>query len=240
MKASLEEQQALIDLVEVDRELGRLTYALRTLPVYGELEAAESALGVAQKQAKDHEAARPAIETTIADCGAKVEQLNASIARKQGQLDSGENMDSRQLLVLQGDIDGLKAMRGDTETLELEAMEELEALEEQLAEDARQIDQATATRDALVDRKTTEVRDLEGQIAEVRARRSALAATSSPNLVDAYDESRSMGGAGVVVMTSDGTVDGGLDLSLTEFEKIKSLPDDEVYVTEEGAVVVKG
>lgn len=239
MKASLEEQQALIDLVDIDRELGRLTYALTTLPVYGELEAAESALGVAKKQAADHEAARPAIEQIIADCGSKTEQLSASIDRKQGQLESGENMDSRQLLILQGDIETLKDTRSDTETQELEAMEKLEGLDEQIERDHEQIEHAMTVRDSLAERKAAEVADLENEIAGVRSRRQELTSTISPVLLDAYEESRAMGGFGVVVMTEDGAVDGGLDLSLTEFEKITSLPDDEVYVTEEGAVVIR-
>ena len=49
-----------------------------------------------------------------------------------------------------------------------------------------------------------------------------------------------LSGTGVVIMRTDGTVDGGLDLSLIEIEQIKAMAADEVYLTEDtGAVVVR-
>lgn len=240
MKATREDQQSLIELLGIDRELGKLNYALSTLPVYGELEAAESALGAHKKQATVRASGTTAIEKMMAECGVKVEQLNASIERKQGQLDSGENMDSRQLLVLQGEIDGLKGTRDEVEMAELEAMQELETLEELIEADKNETERFTEVRDGLAARKAQEVADLEEQIAEVRSRRGALAATIAVDVVEAYDESRSMGGAGVVIMKTDGTIDGGMDLSVTEIEKVRALPEDEVYLTEDtGSLVVK-
>lgn len=240
MKATREDQQSLIRLAGIDRELGKLNYALSILPVYAELEAAESAFGVHRTQAAERASRKPTIEATIADCSAKVDQLTASIDRKQGQLELGENMDSRQLLILQSEIDGLKETRDEVEMNELDAMQDLETLDEAIAADNEETERHTRVCEKLAERRSQEVADVEAQIAEVRSRRGALVATIAPAVVDAYEESRAMGGSGVVVMTTDGTVDGGLDLSVTEIEKIRSLPDDEVYLTEDtGAVVVR-
>lgn len=241
MKATREEQQALLTLAEIDREAGKLNYALSALPIYSELEAAEAALSSHAKRARETVDRRPHIETTINDCGARVEQLSATINRKQGQLESGENMDSRQLIVLQGEIDGLKESRETIELEELEAMERLDALESEIESDALELSRLASVRDDLSGRRDRDVASLQSQIDEVRSRRDALARRIPSDILDAYEESRSMGGSGVVVMREDGSVDGGMDLSMIEIERVKALPADQVYVTEDtGAVVIRG
>ena len=241
MKATREEQQALLTLAEIDREAGKLNYALSALPIYSELEAAEAALSSHAKRARETADRRPHIETIINDCGARVEQLSATINRKQGQLESGENMDSRQLIVLQGEIDGLKESRETIELEELEAMERLDALESEIESDALELSRLASVRDDLSGRRDRDVASLQSQIDEVRSRRDALARRIPSDILDAYEESRSMGGSGVVVMREDGSVDGGMDLSMIEIERVKALPADQVYVTEDtGAVVIRG
>lgn len=240
MKATRDDQRSLIDLASIDRELGKLNHTLSSLAVYAELEDAESVLGVHMKQAAERASRKPALESAIADCGVRVEKLNSSIARKQGQLDSGENMDSRQLLVLQGEIDGLKESRDEIELAELDAMQELETLDEEIAADNEETARLSGVRDALIERRDREVAELGAQIDEVQSRRRSAAAAIAQPVVAAYEESRAMGGSGVVIMNADGTVDGGLDLSVTEIERIRALPDDEVYLTEDtGAVVIR-
>ncbi|MGO1401374.1 MAG: zinc ribbon domain-containing protein [Flaviflexus sp.] len=240
MKASAEDQNLLIDLSSIDGDLQRLRHKLANLPVYAELTDAEHALKEHRSAAAARAARKEPIEATIAEAETKVEQLTAAITRKQSQLDSGEGMDSRQLMVLQGEIDGFKESRDDVEMSQLEAMEQLEAIEADTASDKAEDERLDGARLALVKRKDDEVAGVESEIAGVQENRSALTSRIAPPLVEAYEESRMLSGTGVVIMRTDGTVDGGLDLSLIEIEQIKAMAADEVYLTEDtGAVVVR-
>jgi len=239
MKVTREDQQSLIELLALDRELGKLRYALSTLPAHDELDSAESDLAKQTKDAILRSAGTIALDEAMAQFSADADRLTAAIARKQGQLDSGENMDSRQLLILQGDIDGLKESRDEIELAELDAMQEMETLEAQIAADEDETARLTRIRDDVAARRADEIDKLEEQIADVLGRREALAASIAPMAVKAYDASRSVGGAGVVIMAADGSIDGGIDLSVTEIEAIRALPDGEVYLTEDtGSIVV--
>lgn len=240
MKASLEQQQSLIDLARIDGELGKLRHRLGTLPIYDELRAAEEQLASHEVATKRRAARREPLEQALADAETKVEQLSSAIDRKQQQLDSGEGVDSRQLLVLQTEIDGFKETRDGVEMEQLDAMEQLETVEADAVSDEQTRVKLDEARHALQQRRDGEVAEFEAEIAGVVANRATCAANIPPALVEAYEESRGMGGSGVVVMKSDGTVDGGMDLSVIEIEAIKVLPIDEVYLTEDtGAVVVR-
>lgn len=120
-------------------------------------------------------------------------------------------------------------------------MERLDALESEIESDALELSRLASVRDDLSGRRDRDVASLQSQIDEVRSRRDALARRIPSDILDAYEESRSMGGSGVVVMREDGSVDGGMDLSMIEIERVKALPADQVYVTEDtGAVVIRG
>ncbi|WP_054953474.1 zinc ribbon domain-containing protein [Flaviflexus massiliensis] len=240
MKATAEEQQALIELARIDGELGKLRHLLATLPVCEELAAREEKLATHEQQTEKRASRGAPLEQVIADLEIRVDQLNAGIDRKQHQLDSGEGVDSRQLLVLQSEIDGLVEVRDAAEMEQLEAMELLE----QVQADARWDEETRKELDSQVahlqSRRDSDVAQLEKDIEATIYTRTRCAGSIPAQVIDAYEESRSMGGTGVVVMKSDGTVDGGMDLSVVEFEAVQALPADEVYLTEDtGAIVVR-
>lgn len=240
MKATAEQQQALIELARIDGELGKLRHLLATLPIWEELAASEEKLATHQQQTEKRASRVVPLEQAIADLETRVDQLNAGIDRKQQQLDSGEGVDSRQLLVLQSEIDGLVEARDGAEMKQLEAMEILEQVQADAGAD-EEIREELATQIAqLQSRRDSEVAKLEKDIEATIHMRTRCVGSIPAQVIDAYEESRSMGGMGVVVMKSDGTVDGGIDLSVVEIEAVRALPADEVYLTEDtGAIVVR-
>lgn len=240
MKASPEAQLRLIELARLDGERGHAGFEQANLPVHAELkQAEEEAVRLASRLTRI-EAAQAAARDESTRAELEIDNLTEQVISLETKLNSGEGLTSRDLLVLQGEIAGHREHIAALEEEELVAMGQTEDLEghhrtqsEAIAANNERLTELRATRDS-------QVAALTAQATQLTAQRDALAAELPADLVDAYDHSRTLSGVGVVVMQPDGTVDGGLDLSLVEIEEIRRLSPDDVYLTEDaGAVVVR-
>lgn len=240
MKASLGEQRYLLQLKDHDGTIGRLRYELAHLPIYATLADLEASLAQADSEAAGLAAKKTEIESVRQAAEAEAAKLTESIDVRQARYESGEGMDSRQLLTLESEISTLTATRDEAESRELEAMEQIEELDAQLAASAAHREQLEADQNAALAEKNSLEADYASKIAAEEARRAECAEQIGSSLLGAYQECRDMGGVGVVIMEEDGTVDGGLDLSMIEIGEINAQEGDEVYLTEDtGAIVVR-
>ena len=239
MKSEVAQQRSLLNLAEVDAELGRLAHRAAHLP---EQQRYDKALAD-QREAADRVAV---LDVALEDIDAQIARLEAEVDgvrkredRDRGLLDGG-TVNAKQLEELQHELGTLERRQASLEDSLLEVMERREELaasqsteqasvteletELVIAEQAR--DEATAEIE-----QTRNGRDL---------RRAELVAGLDAELLALYDRQRTTSGIGA------GRLAGGrcgacrIELDRGELARITAASDDEVLrCTECGAILLR-
>ena len=164
--------------------------------------------------------------------------LRGQIERKEAQLNSGEGLTSRDLMALQEEIAGLRSLLEQAADAEFAA---LEAEEEAEAEVARIDREIAALKERVLQgraRLEDDVARIIAQRREIQAERDALFAPLADDLKEAYERARSHGGYAVMGMRPDGSTGAGVRFSPLEVARIRALPDDALYVSEDYDCIV--
>jgi uncharacterized protein len=234
VKASPESQLRLLELADLDAELGRLDHRRRELPEHAELARLE------QRDAELRDALA-ALDAIRGDLGreqlkaeADVEQVRTRIDRDRGRLDAGQVSAVRELENLQSEISSLLRRQSDLEEIVLDVMERREAAEAdwraKTAERERiaaEIEAVTARRDAAV----AELAELTGKAAD---RRAAVAAGIPQDLVDLYGRLRERHeGVGAAALRRGRCEGCHLALNTVDLNAIRAADPDDVLRCEE-------
>lgn len=233
MKASPEAQELLLQLAELDADLGRLDERRRNLPEAAELARAQARLGEVRDGIvlADTELSDLAREQTRAE--RDVEQVRTRIDRDQGRLDSGQVSAARELGNLQSEIVSLRRRQSDLEEVALAVMERREAtqgdrdaLAAELAELTEQVQQTAVRRDAAL----AEIGELAGR---ATARRGDVAAGVPGDVLALYDRLHAQVGVGAAALRRGRCEGCHLDLNTVELKQVRAAPPDEVLRCEE-------
>ena len=155
VKASPQAQLKLLELAELDTELGRLDHRRRTLPENAEFDAAQQRDSELRDELATLEATGSDLNRDQAKAERDVDQVRTRIERDRARLDAGQVSSPKELENLQSEIVSLERRQGDLEEVVLEVMEKVEDV--------------TRRRDAL----STEQTALVGRLAEIAGRRDA-------------------------------------------------------------------
>src|SRR5262249_55095025 len=152
-KASPEAQLRLLELADLDTELGRLGHRRRTLPEIAELEA----LSVRATQVKDE---ITGADTELSDLDREqkraerdVEQVRARIEKDRDGLEGGKVFWARELESLQAGVVSLQRRQSDLEDVVLELMEQREAAQARRDTAAADDEKVAADMAAVTDRR---------------------------------------------------------------------------------------
>lgn len=234
MKASPEAQLRLLDLADLDAELGRLDHRRRGLPEHAEL----SQLEQRDRELRDELAALQATEGDLkreqSKAEADVEQVRSRITRDRARLDAGQVSSPKELENLQSEIGSLLRRQSDLEDVELEVMERLESTQSRLAQAATErktgaddIQTVTARRDEIL-------ADLAEQSGKAADQRAAVAAQEPADLVDLYEKLRAQhGGVGAAALRRGQCQGCHLSLNTVDLNAIRAAAPDEVLRCEE-------
>ncbi len=235
MKASPESQLRLLELADLDTELGRLDHRRRTLPETAEL------AQLTERAAKVRDAITIA-DTNLADLDRElaraekdVDQVRVRIEKDNQRLDAGQVSNARELESLQNEVTSLRRRQGDLEEVVLELMERREqaqAMRDGAAAEGETVgtEEASAT-----SRRDAAVAEIEEQAAKAAAARAAIVADVPADLLALYDKIRSSVGAGVGAAALRRGQCGGCRemLSTAELNEIRAAAPDEVIRHEE-------
>jgi predicted nucleic acid-binding Zn-ribbon protein len=234
VKASPEAQLRLLDLADLDAELGRLDHRRRGLPEHAELTQLEQR----DRELRDELAALQATEGDLkreqGKAEADVEQVRTRITRDRARLDAGQVSSPKELENLQSEIQSLLRRQSDLEDVELEVMERLEGTQARLAQatDERKttsddIQTVTARRDEIL-------ADLAEQSGKAADQRAAVAAQEPADLVDLYEKLRAQhAGVGAAALRRGQCQGCHLTLNTVDLNAIRAAAPDEVLRCEE-------
>jgi predicted nucleic acid-binding Zn-ribbon protein len=233
VKASPQTQLRLLELADLDAELGRLDHRRRGLPEVAEL----ARLDARASELKD---ALVVTETDLGDLAREqgraerdVDQVRTRIEKDRARLDAGQVSAARELASLQSEIESLHRRQGDLEEVVLELMERREAL------DSRQ-GELTAERDSLGDemaavaaRRDAAVKEIDEQEAKASDQRGGIAAEIPADLLALYDQIRKTKGVGAAALRAGRCEGCHLSLNAADLNVIRASAPDEVVRCEE-------
>src|ERR1700733_998160 len=234
VKASPESQLRLLELADLDIELGRLDHRRRPLPENAEL----AQLG--ERAAKVRDAITIAdtnlgdLDRELARAEKDVEQVRVRIERDNQRLDAGQVSNARELESLQNEVASLRKRQGDLEEIVLDLMERRESARALRDGAAAEAETAGSEESALTSRRDAAVAEIDEQAAKATAARAAIVQDVPAELLALYDKIRATSGGRGAAELRRGQCGGCREmLSTVELNEIRAAAPDEVVRHEE-------
>lgn len=234
MKASPEAQLRLLELAEIDAELGRIAHRRRGLPEHAEITRLESR----DAELRDSVAAMTAQSSDLsreqAKAEADVEQVRSRIDRDRQRLDGGMISSPKELENLQSEIQSLQRRQSDLEEIVLDVMERRETTQSGLSSATAERASMGAELDAVTAARDAALAELDDQATKAGARRTQIAGEIPGDLVELYDKLRAQhGGVGAAALRQRRCQGCNLTVNTVDINAIKAAPQDEVLRCEE-------
>lgn len=228
MKADVAQQRSLLELAELDAELGRLAHRASHLPEqqrHDELEAR-------QRSAADRISV---IAITLEDVDAQIAKLESEIDavrrredRDRGLLNSGSISDSKQLGELQHELGTLERRQADLEDTLLSVMERREEFAAEQAGEQAALDLLVGELGEARRERDEVLAELERTRAERGARRDEIAAGLEGPLLELYERQRGSSGIGAGRLLGRRCGACRIELDRGELSRISAAAEDEV------------
>ena len=233
VKASPEAQLRLLELADLDAELGRLDHRRRTLPEIAQLEQ----IGARTGELRD---GIVMADTDLSDLGREqtraerdVEQVRQRIDRDRSRLDGGQVSAARELSNLQSEVESLLRRQSDLEEVVLDAMERRETAEARRAELVTEQQALTVQAAELTARRDAALEEIGEQAAKAEASRTEVAADVPADVLTLYDKLRAQQGVGAAMLRRGSCEGCHLTLHTVDLNQIRATPADEVVRCEE-------
>jgi uncharacterized protein len=234
VKASPEAQLRLLELADLDAELGRLEHRRRNLPEHTELARLEQREGELRDEITALEAREGDLRREQSKSDADVEQVRSRIARDRTRLDAGQVSSPRELENLQSEIESLLRRQSDLEDVELDVMERLEAAQARLKEAGAERATVGAEAESVRARRDAALAELAGLSGKAGDQRAAVAAQEPADLLELYERLRVQHGGVGAAMLRRGQCQGcHLTLNTADLNVIRATAPDDVARCEE-------
>lgn len=234
MKASPEAQLRLLELAELDADLGRLEHRRRSLPEHAELSDLEQRDRALRDEVAALEAREGDLKREQAKADADVEQVRSRIGRDRARLEAGQVNSPRELESLQSEIESLLRRQSDLEDVELDVMERLDAAQSRLAEAAAERTAIAADAAAVTARRDVALAELAELSGKATDRRAEVVAEEPADLIDLYERLRVQhGGVGAAALRRGQCQGCHLSLNTVDLNDIRAAAPDDVLRCEE-------
>ena len=234
VKASPEAQLRLLELADLDAELGRLEHRRRSLPEHAELSQLEQRDRELRDEIATLEAREGDLRREQAKADADVEQVRSRVGRDRARLDAGQVNSPRELENLQSEIESLLRRQSDLEDVELDVMERLEAAQARLKEAGAERAAIGTDAAAVVARRDGALAEIAGQSEAAAARRDVVVAEEPADLIDLYERLRAQhGGVGAAALRRGQCQGCHLSLNTVDLNAIRAAAADDVLRCEE-------
>jgi uncharacterized protein len=227
MKAAVDQQRSLADLVVLDAELGRIAHRRSHLPEHSRYEEVQAEHRAANDRLAALRLALEDIEEQVGRFEAEIDAVRQREDRDRSLLSSG-SPNAKQLTELQHELETLQRRQASLEDSLLEVMERREELAENQSGELQAIDKLE-TELAAVQRDRDEALAEIDQVQRDRTeRREQLIAGLDSNLVALYERQRAAAGVGAGVLQARRCGACRIELDRGELARISAAADDEV------------
>ena len=227
MKAAVDQQRSLAEVVEIDAELARMAHRRSHLPElqrYDEVQAEQLAgsdrVAAMQLALEDLQAQVTRFETEI-------DSVRQRENRDRSLLTSG-TPDAKQLSDLQHELETLQRRQSSLEDSLLEVMEQREELQLEQRRGLAAIDGLQAELAAVQDARDRALADIDTAHEDRAQRRAELMAGLDAGLVELYERQRSSAGVGAGRLQGQRCGACRIELDRGELARISAAADDDV------------
>jgi hypothetical protein len=239
MKAEVIQQRSLLELAQLDAELGRIDHRAKHLAEQQQVEAAQAAHSEANDRLAAVQLALEDLDGQVAKFESEIDAVRQREDRDRSLLVAG-TVDAKQLTELQHELETLERRQFSLEDSLLEVMERREELQSQQAAGLAEIDELQSKlTDAqrACDEARNEIDQLRHQSV---SRRDELVAELDTDLVVLYERQRAHGGAGAGVLQGRRCGACRIEIDRGELARISAAADDDVLRCPEcGAILLR-
>ena len=233
MKASPEAQLRLLELADLDAELGRLEHRRRGLPEIAEYQRIETRDGELRDELTALEAEESDLKREQAKAEADVEQVRSRVERDRGRLDAGQVSSPRELENLQSEIVSLGRRQSDLEEIVLDVMERREEADRRRSALTAERGELAGQRADVGARRDAALADIGEQVDKAAGLRAGVAAEVPADLLELYDKLRAQHGVGAAMLRGGRCEGCHLSLNAVDLAAYRAADPDEVLRCEE-------
>ncbi|WP_144759002.1 zinc ribbon domain-containing protein [Curtobacterium sp. 9128] len=238
MKAAPEDQVILLDVQRLDNDITRIAHRISALQKGDKL----TQLGTrAAGLRSDLVAATGRVEDAERDLA----RLESDTATAQARIERDTTMlqhvsSAKDAAGLQSELESLQRRIGDLETSELEIMETLDGLRARVGDVEAELADVEAQRSALVAERDTEIVRLQADREAVTQSRADVAAKVPEDLLALYERQRARYGFGASLLQGGVSTASGVTLTGADLQAVRAAaPDDVVLCPDSEAILVR-
>ena len=240
MQAKLEDQQNLLKIADLDLKIATINQKINNLPEAKTLKE----ITIEFETTRD---LRIAAETELSDLSGEinraendVEQVANRIAKDEARLNAGLGA-PKELEQLQHELGSLASRKAELEEIELEVMLRADEIKSRINTLKSQESELTGKISVAISARDSALSQLESELKDSTAARSALTPKIEKALLDLYEKIRSTGVLGAARLKNGQC--GGCNLAINsgDLTKLQALPVEEVARCEEcRCILVRG
>jgi uncharacterized protein len=226
MKAEVAQQRSLLEVAELDAELGKMDHRAARLPERADIEriqaeqvAAGDRLGALQIALED-------LDTQVSRFESEIDGVRQREDRDRSLLQSVA--DSKQLSELQHELETLQRRQSNLEDSLIEVMEHREQLQNQRAAEAAVIEGLQSDLAGTQQALATTLADIDHHRRVQSTRRDELTAELTPDLLALYERQRTGGGPGAGLLQGGRCGACRIEIDRGELARISAAAEDEV------------
>ena len=238
MKADPADQEKLLDLHELDVQLGRTAGVLRSLPEQQRVDQAEAA--VQNSRASQREALRTVddLRAELTRAENDVELVEKRIATDQER--SSQTTSAKDATGLEHEIATLRERLAVLEDVELEVMTRLDEAEKVLSASSAETTQAESELDTAIGEAERARKELEHERESLTAARAELVGFLPGDLVELYERQRKRYGFGASLLRARISQASGVTLTESDLQTVRqAAPDDVLMCPDSNAILVR-
>ena len=226
--------QDLLAVQDLDLAADQLRHRRDHLPERAEMTGIDAEAAAARAQ-------RDELERTLGALGDRQAGAEADLAAAEERAEAisrrlfgGEVSASRDLQAMSAELEQLEARTSSLEDAVLAVMVEREPLEATAGQLRARLEQLAGARREAEERLAGAEQEIDADLDDVRSRRSAAAAAVPDGLLATYEKLRSrLGGVGVARLVGNHCDGCHLTLPAVELDRVRHLPEGEVYQCEQ-------
>ncbi|GAB3817633.1 C4-type zinc ribbon domain-containing protein [Tessaracoccus terricola] len=228
MLAEPADQLRLLELADLDQELGRVQHAAQALPEHKQI----NELMAARQEATD---ALVAVTTEVDDLQVAVRRAEADLVpvkqrleRDSKRVEDGSVTDSKTLRGLIDEVEHIKRRIGTLEDEQLEVMGQLEEAEARQQEIQQRKDGIETRLRELVGTRNEKVGQLQAEAKEIGTSRKAKAAAVAADLLKLYERIREQRGLGAARLARGRCSGCQLEITVSDLDSYRKAPANQV------------
>lgn len=227
MKAEVTQQQALLELAELDAGISRIEHRRKNLPERSALEEAQNALRAANDRLAVVQLALADVDVLVGKSETEIDGVRQREDRDRALL-AGGTLDAKQLTELQHELDTLQRRQSSLEDSLLEVMERREELVADQERELAGVDDLQAAVTEAQRAHDAAQTELEQRGHQSTARRAVVVAGIDEALLALYERQRARGGVGAGQLQGRRCGACRIEIDKGELARIAAAPDDEV------------